>query len=481
MDERAKVAHLLRRYGLGAPKVEMDQYAPLGAAGTLDRLLAANQPETNPADPWEFTVYDAGLMTDPPKFLAWWCLQMAVTANPAREKLALFWHDHLAISSAKVFDGPSVLEYLQIIRKHALGNFRTMLHEVAKSTAMIYYLDTQTSDPGHPNENFARELLELFTMGSGYTELDIQEAARAFCGWAIFFSGLGSDEPFEKQVEAAARQKQSAFHYCFVPARSDAKPKKFLGKTGAFTGEEVIDMALARPETARYVTGKLAEWFMGKKPSAGLHAKLAERFAKDFEIAPVLRVLAESSEFWEEGTAYKSPADFTVPQFRMLNLPPIVKALYGENRDPWKPLRPDLRGVAEGLLFLMSQQGLLLGYPPNVGGWDWGKEWLTTSNVTARLNLAQILLRGDDPKRPIAGLLAATISREGGNRSTEALVAAFLAHYDGEMIDAKQRAVLAQAAEASGGTAALADPEKASLLLTAMAKVLYAAPEYQLQ
>ena len=183
MNERDKIAHLLRRFGLGAGKYEVEEYGKLGLEGAVDRLINYDKvDEQFPVSPMEMMGYgtEGLIMFDPPKFASWWAMRMMLTRRPLQEKLTLFWHDHFAVSAEKVADGMNMLLYQQTLRQHASGNFRTLLKEVSKTPAMIFYLDTHHSTAEHPNENFAREVMELFTLGIGhYTEKDIKEAARA--------------------------------------------------------------------------------------------------------------------------------------------------------------------------------------------------------------------------------------------------------------------------------------------------------------
>lgn len=482
MTDREKIAHVLRRLGLGAGKSEVDRYLPLGVEGTIDKLTQyENVPEGFPVQPYEFTVYDAGLMVDPAKFASWWALRMVMTQRPLQERLTLFWHDHFAVSAAKVFEGPSMLNYLNTLRDHAGGNFRKLTHAVSKQSAMIYYLDTQTSTPEHPNENFARELMELFTMGSGYTEKDVQEGARSFTGWALFYAAFGDDRPGDKLREDYARKKRSLFEFCEVPALYDTGSKTFLGKTGPFHGDDIIDIVLDRPETCRFVTSKLAQFFLGKPPSSKLAESLAKEFAKTYEIMPIVRQVIASDEFWDAPHSIpKSPVDFTVAIFRQLNLKPVLDAFYPATRDPWTPLRPELRGIGDGALYLMSQQGMLLLYPPDVSGWNWGKGWINSNAMAVRMNMGNILFRGDDPNRPIAAMIAGRLATEFRVASNEDIVSAFLSMFDGEHVPDSAKLALGEIAKKHDAIKNLSDKEKNSLFVAELARTLYAVPEFQL-
>lgn len=487
MTTRDKIAHLLRRFGLGAGKYEVDAYTPLGVDGTIQRLIDYDKvDEQFPVDPWEVTGYgnDGLIRFDPSQFGSWWALRMLMTRRPLQERLTLFWHDHFAVSAEKVFDGPSMLEYQQVLRRNACGNFRNLLKEVSKTVAMTFYLDTNRSFKSAPNENFAREVLELFTLGRGnYTEKDIREAARAFTGWSIHFVGIGDETPFEKLTEQWARQGNSVFSFCEVPALHDSGLKTVLGKTANFNGDELLDHLCDQPATHRHIASKLATWFLDIPPSPAFVERLANRFrTSGLELKPVLRMIAESNEFWSENEIRakpKSPLDFYAGFFRALALHPILLQLRGEVKDKYKPMRPEVRGAGDGLYFLMAREGLLLHYPPNVGGWEWGQAWITTANVAYRNQLPAIVFAGDDPNRPIAVYLAEKLKSEFKVTDSASIVAALTEIFDAATTPEK-RAILVQACDQAGGVAALSGKERASQLLVRVVGLMVADPNFQL-
>lgn len=486
MNDRDKIAHLLRRFGLGAGKYEVDEYAKLGVEGTINALIEYDKvDEQFPVNPWEETGYgtDGLIMFDPPKFASWWTLRMMLTRRPLQEKLTLFWHDHFAVSAEKVADGPNMLLYQQTLRQHANGNFRTLLREVSKTPAMIFYLDTHQSTAEHPNENFAREVMELFTLGIGnYTEKDVKEAARAFTGWSLHYSDIGGNRPYEKVVEEAARKGRSPLSFCNVPSLHDDSEKTILGKTAKFDGDMVLNTLCDDPNCARFITDKLAKWFIEGPISGALQTKLAKTFTdNNLEIKPVLREIAASNEFWADAEVRrrpKSPPDYYVAIFRQLALQAILLQLRGVVKDVYKPMRPEVKGVGDALLFLMSREGFLLTYPPNVGGWDWGASWITTSNMTMRIQLPNTIFRGEDASRPIAAYLAGKLAAEFKPDTPEKVVDAMLQVFDGDL-PSEKRTLLAKACADSGGPAVLADKEKASMMIVNVMKLLVAAPEFQ--
>ncbi len=485
MTEREKIAHLLRRFGLGAGQVEVDKYFPLGVEGATERLINYDQvDEQFDVTPWEFAAYENGtFLLDPTPITGWWALRMLMSQRPLQQKLALFWHNHFAVSGEKVTDGPSMLDYLETIQHNANGNFRTLLSQVCKSTAMMFYLDTQTSDKNHPNENFAREVMELFTLGIGhYSEKDIQEAARAFTGWGIHYSFLGQDGDFGKLQQSMALEGRSVFAYCYVPSRHDDRSKTILGQTKTFEGDAVIDLLATQPRTASFITEKLARWFIGDGVTPALLQHLTEVFTQgNLEIKPVLFAIARSAEFWASAAVRslpKSPVDFSVAMFRQLGLQEILLQLRGKFISVKTPLRAELKGSGAGLGYLMYQQGLLLLYPPNVGGWNWGKAWISSSNSATRWRHADVIFVGDDKNRPLATFVAQRMTSSGAKDSRD-VVRLFCEFFDAAPNPAQIETLVA-AAEKAGGATALADKEAAAQLLGALGRVLFATPEFQL-
>ncbi len=489
MNEREKIAHLLRRFGLGAGKFELDEYVKLGLDGAIQKLIYYETvDEQFPISPWEMTGYgtEGQIRIDPTQFGAWWALRMVLSRRPLQEKLTLFWHNHFAISGEKVFDGPSVLSYQQTLRQNANGNFRELLHGVSKSAAMVLYLDTHRSFKGKPNENFAREVMELFTMGqgNGYTEQDIQQAARAFTGWGLHFVDfLGDNIPFDKLQEKLARQGDSVLQFCNVPALHDAGLKTILGKTSAFDGDGVLDLLCERPETAKYISGKLAKWFIGPRVSDNLNNRLAARLASsNLEIKPVLKDIAESDEFWADRNVRsvpKSPVDYYIAFLRQLGLQPNMLSTRGDVKDPYKPMTGWLRGTGDGAFYMLTREGLMLHYPPNVSGWRWGEAWISASNIIARNQLPTMMFNGDDKSRGLAVYLAGKMKNDFKVSTPKDVVTSLMDIFDGDLPEAKVK-LLVQACENAGGLKALDDKERAAEMFTRIVTLLATSPEYQM-
>ncbi|RYU90211.1 DUF1800 domain-containing protein [Mucilaginibacter terrigena] len=289
-----------------------------------------------------------------------WLLQMCNSKAQLREKMTLFWHNHFACSVAN----PLFEQQLNNVhREYALGNFRDMLLKVSQSPAMLHFLNNEQNRKSHPNENFAREVMELFTLGRGnYTEQDIKEAARAFTGWT-----------FNKDTG----------DYIFNAKVHDTGPKNFRGKSGSFTGEQVIDMLLADKQTARFICTKLYRYLVNEVPDKAQVEEMATVwYNAKYEVRPLLEHVFKSTWFYEDknvGTLIKSPIEL---------LCSLTRQFYVSYQDP---------------LMLMQVQRVLgqtLFRPPNVAGWSGGRNWIDSSSLMARLKLPSTILS--------AGVLEAT-------------------------------------------------------------------------
>ena len=287
----------------------------------------------------------------------WWGQRMLVTPRPLQEKLALFWHGHFATSDTKVRDYRKLLKQYDLFREHANGNFRDLLIGVARDPAMLVYLDAGENVKGRPNENFGREILELFTMGVGnYTETDIREASRAFTGWT-----------------------HAGLDFVVQPELHDTGVKTFLGRTGPYGGVEVIDVILEQDVTARFIAAKLYRYFVRDDPSPELVAELGALLRRhDYALSPLLTTIFRSRDFYGPAayaTQIKSPVHLVVSTYRKLGLREI-------------PGVPDFGSTTRAL-------GQELFYPPNVAGWEGGRSWITPALLLERGNFAREVLFPD--------------------------------------------------------------------------------------
>jgi uncharacterized protein (DUF1800 family) len=308
----------------------------------------------------------------------WWLDRMANGPRPFQEKMVLFWHGHFATSAVKVREAYCMWRQNELFRRLATGHWEEMLAFVGRDPAMLIWLDQAQSRKEHPNENFARELMELFTLGEGhYTEKDITEAARALTGWSL-------DRPAMQFVER--------------PFTHDSGEKSVLGRSGNLDGYDVVHQIVAQPQAAMYITGKLWNFFAGEMPSPELNAALSAAFRESGNhFKPLMRAMFRSEEFYADKlirNQVKSPVQWLVNSVRVLerDLPPAQ--------------------ASAGLLRSLGQE---LFAPPNVKGWDGGLAWITTNNLLTRYNQAALLVAGDpnmmaqdlaslrNPKRPNAG------------------------------------------------------------------------------
>jgi uncharacterized protein (DUF1800 family) len=284
-----------------------------------------------------------------------WMYEMVNSAAQLREKMALFWHGHFACRNLNVFYQQGLLD---VIRRNALGNFGTLLKEVSKTAAMLNFLNNQQNRKDHPNENFAREVMELFTLGRGhYTENDIKEAARAFTGWNANLRG----------------------DFVFRKFQHDFGSKTVLGKTGDFDGEDVLNILLQQKQTARFITQKIYKFFVNENTDQQKIEWLAERFYNNqYDIARLMEDIFTSDWFFDAkniGSRIKSPIELLAGMQRIL------------------PMKFE---QDEALLLVQRALGQLLFYPPNVAGWPGGKNWIDSSTLMLRMRIPQMLNEKDE-------------------------------------------------------------------------------------
>jgi uncharacterized protein (DUF1800 family) len=393
-DERA-AAHLLNRAAFGGTPEEITATFARGLEGAVRDLIevgasAYNVPAPDWAHPRDLRTIrmearaakqrgDASKMREARRMEGdelldlrrWWLDRIATTPAPLLEKMTLFWHGHFATSAEKVKDGYWMWLQNDTLRRHALGNFVTLTKAISRDPAMMIYLDLPQSRREHPNENWARELMELFTVGIGnYTEQDVRESARAFTGY---------------RLDLAIQR------FRFAPNQHDAGTKNFLGRAGNFNGDDIIDILTKQPACAEFISRKICRYFIEDEPSTQLVNLVVERIrAHNFEIKPLLWEIFCSEEFYSERvmrSQIKSPVQFIVQ---------TCKVLGGELPAPH---------LAQNA---MRQMGQILFAPPNVKGWDGGKSWISTSTLLFRNNFANYLINGD-------AILPEAIKRQGAD------------------------------------------------------------------
>lgn len=284
-----------------------------------------------------------------------WIDHMLITSNVLRERMSLFWHNHFACSSKNIF---FIQSYLNTIRKHALGNFGEMLQAISREPAMLQYLNNQQNRKQNPNENFAREVMELFTIGRGnYTENDVKNAARAFTGWS-----------FNQEGEYVLRIRQH-----------DYGEKELFGKFGNYSGEDVLNMLLQNRHTAKFLTLKIYKYLVNDVPNKERIDQLSEEFYQSgYDIQTLLKGIFLSDWFYDQenmGVKIKSPVDLLVGMCRSTGIS---------------------FSQAEGPLFIQKHLGQMLLNPPNVAGWPGGKNWIDSSTLLFRTRLMEIVIMSSD-------------------------------------------------------------------------------------
>ena len=348
-------SHVMRRTGAGTTPESL-QKAQANRPADLARIMVAERVEN------ETVLQDSASLAASMKATgslstlpAWWLQRMLVTATPLQEKMTLLWHGHFTSSADKVDNVELMLDQNALLRRECLGNFARLTQEMSQHPAMLIYLDAASSRKGHPNENYAREVMELFVLGEGeYTEQDIRELSRCLTGWEV------------------RRDK-----FRFNPYQHDDGIKTLFGQSGPFTGEEGINLVLAHPAGPAFVARKLVRFFVAD--DLPLTKEFVEPLAQtlrenNWELAPVMERILASNLFYSEysiGRMIRSPIDFFAG---------FLRNLQGST---------NLIELSKGLGSLGQQ----LFFPPNVKGWDGGRTWINSSTLLARTNLMHRLLQ----------------------------------------------------------------------------------------
>jgi uncharacterized protein (DUF1800 family) len=354
-----KVGHLYRRAAFGVNWNELQDGVQLGPDKLIDRLLKGGEPSPDcDAATETFLSTAARKFNVDQQASGWWLYRMLYGGHPLREKLTLFWHNHFATSNAKVLNVGYMVGQYELMYRHALGNFGELLQSMSKDPAMMVWLDTVQSKKGQPNENYARELMELFSLGIGnYTEKDIREAAKAFTGWEIrngkLFVNKNEHDPGEKTV---------------------------LGQSGKWTGEDIVRICLEQKSAARFIVLKLYRFLISESeaPPADLIDPLADSFRKDYDFGKLVETILRSNLFFSE-TAYrariKPPVDYVLGMARGLEA------------------RIGTANNALNLTTALETLGQNVFHPPSVKGWDGGQTWLNGQTLLFRQNLALDMAR----------------------------------------------------------------------------------------
>ena len=404
----ALMAHLMRRAGFGATQDELDGYMTKGHEAVVEQLLHPGDPHNMPDD--IIRRYHVGLseLRHIDQGVAYWMYRMITTQCPLEEKIALFWHGLFATGFAKLNHPRAMLNQIDMFRRHGLGSFSNLLLELSKDPSMIIWLDNQDNHKGAINENYGRELMELFSMGIGnYTEEDIKECARAFTGWTLENAEWMTYCSRQDSVWPYAR---IDWHFEYRDYDHDDGEKTFLGETGRFNGEDVIDIMVRQETTARFISTRLFQYFAADEADEEgeqlIQTMMQSYFESGYEIRSVLRTLFNSDYFTSEKARYarvKGPAELLVGAIRQA----------GSYRTPTLEVL-ELAGQ-------VSYMGQTLLNPPSVEGWHEGSEWIDSGSLVERVNFAAREL-GDVQNPGVRAMIERLAMENGGVLSPELLV-----------------------------------------------------------
>jgi uncharacterized protein (DUF1800 family) len=365
-----RAALLGRRAGFGCTPRELQHWGKRTASEMLDHYLerelwSDSEPSLASVEQDALTLKRAALASNSSQQISgWWLRRMIRSPQQLREKMTLFWHGHFATSIDKVQDVELMVTQNELLRANALESFSTLVHGIAKDPAMLIYLDSVSNRKAHANENFARELMELFCLGEGnYSEADVQELARCFTGWEI-------------------RRKQFRFN----PYQNDTRSKRLFEKEDVQSGEEAIDCVLRHPALPTFIARKLFHFFISEEytPSDEFLEPLAAKFRQSgLKIGSIVEAILASNLMlsgWSQGRKIRSPIELVVGWIRCV----------------------DCSANSEFVVKGLKALGQSVFEPPNVEGWEGGKTWINSSTLTARANLLYELLRHSNTR--FAGL-----------------------------------------------------------------------------
>ena len=381
-EDLSLMAHLMRRAGFGATLEELEEFSAIGYEATVERLL---HPEDTPS--WDDAVFrryhvDQNSLMLIESSQSYWLYRMINSKRPLEEKIALFWHGLFATAYGKLNHAKAVVNQTNTFRRHGLGTFRNLLSELSRDPAMIFWLDNKDNHKDAPNENYGRELLELFAMGIGtYTEADVKAAARAFTGWTIANQDYMSVRASRDSIWPHGRLD---WQFRYRPEDHDDSEKTFLNQTGRFNGEDVLDIICGHPASSWFLAGKLYGFFVSDRPNEAATQEIAEDLRRTGgDVRSALRTIFMSDFFRSDEARYakvKSPAEVVAGVARMAG---------AFDAPHW-----NIVNLALDANF-MGQEIL---NPPTVEGWHTGTEWLDTGTLMERVNSAASLV--GDPAQP---------------------------------------------------------------------------------
>ena len=466
------IAHPMRRAGFGATRGEIEHYAAQGYDAILDMLLDIDQPNGIHEDLLRRYHPDYSGGIGMAGFGAYWLHRMINSRTPLVEKVALFWHGVFATGYAKLAQGKVLMDQIEMFRQFGFGDLRPLLVELSKDPSMIIWLDNNENHNGAINENYGRELLELFSMGVGnYTEDDIKEASRAFTGWTV-----GNTEYMKMKADNDSLWPYGRLnlHFEFRDYDHDVGEIHFLGHTGNFDGDDVVEIICQQQATARFIARHMYSFFVADEPPVpswpytpprdpeAIEMLAEAYFNSGYQIKPMLETMFRSDFFKSEEVWYekvKSPAEMVAGVLR----------LTGEYRSYTPAIQQDANAMA-----LMGQA---LVNPPSVEGWHWGDEWIDTGNLVERVNFASghfLDVNAPGVTQMIDRLVAAT----GGTATPEGLVDACLDQLGAIRITETSRESLVKHASREGDLEVNGD-EAGRRRIAEMVQLIGATPEFQ--
>ena len=483
--EVALMAHLMRRAGFGAKRDELDGYAAQGYEATVEELLGSDGlPAIGDDLIRRYHPEQSALMAEYSPG-TYWLYRMVNTDAPLQEKMALFWHGIFATGYAKITQGKVLMDQIRMFRRHGMGSFKTLLIELSRDPAMIVWLDNHENHKGAINENYGRELLELFSLGVGnYSEQDIKECARSFTGWTVANTDYMAARAHRDSIWPYGR---IAWHFEYRPEDHDDGEKVFLGQRGRFNGEDIIDIICRQPATARFISRHMYSFFVADEPPVPQWPYEPPRdpeaidllsntyFESGYDIRSMLRVLLNSEFFRSETSRYakvKSPTELVAGVLRLTSDfrkdRPEILATPTDNR-------PEILQRSMQMIWM----GQWLINPPSVEGWHTGTDWIDTGTLVERVNFASQELGNVD--RPGVRAMVENITADGRDViSPEGLVDACLDQMGAISVSQETRRALLKFASAGGDLHLAPDmDEEARQRVVGMFQVAAASPEFQ--
>ena len=470
----ALMAHLLRRAGFGASRQEVEKYASLGYEATVEELLHPEDapPALEDEDLIRRYHIDQNSLIYVESCQAYWLYRMINTRRPLEEKLALFWHHVFATGYTKLNQPKAILKQVEMFRRNGLGSFIELLVHISRDPAMIFWLDNKDNHKDAVNENYGREILELFSMGVGnYTEDDVRQCSRAFTGWTIRNAPLHASRVSRDSVWPYGRLD---WQFEYQPEDHDHGEKSFLGERGDFNGEDVIDIICANPASARFLARHLYNFFVEDEaqvpawqtvpPSdpGAIDEIAAQLLESDYDMRSTLRMLF-NSDFFKQSA------------FRRVKSP--VEMVVGSARLSGSFLFPEVEDISLGYQSNFMGQSIL--DPPSVEGWHTGTEWVNTAALVNRINFA-VDLFSDEGKQGVRYIIDSIEAQ--GNLSPEQFVDSCLDMMGGIAPSNRTRRELNEHASASGDLRFDTDSEQAQSTrrILEMMQLIASTREFQL-